>query len=174
MDLPPLNLLAVAPVAVAIGVGVAVLAARALLARHRDLGIGTLVAVDAGAAVLLRAPRFRLSGRPDAVRRLPDGRVVPIELKSRPTPPGGPSPSHRAQLAAYCLLLEEASGVPPPFGVLRYSDGGEFRIPWDRRARAELLALRDALDRPYDGHATPSRAKCARCPWRPVCDVRAT
>lgn len=156
-----------------VGLGLFAGAARALLARGHDRRLGALVAVDAGDAVLLRSPRYRLSGRPDMLRRGRDGRTIPIELKSRPTPPRGPPPSHRAQVAAYCLLVEEATGVSPPFGVLRYSDGGEFRVPWDRPARAELLRLRAELDRPYDGRATPSPAKCAGCPWRAVCDARA-
>jgi CRISPR-associated exonuclease Cas4 len=156
-------------------VGTVILAAavRALLRRRREAALGALVAVDAGAPVTLRSTRYRLSGRPDLVRRLPDGRRVPIELKSRPAPPAGPLPSHRVQVAVYCLLLEESTGVAPPFGVVRYGDGVEFRVRWDAAARANLLALRAELDRPYDGRATPAYAKCARCGWRAVCDARA-
>jgi CRISPR-associated exonuclease Cas4 len=173
MDLPPLNLLLIAVALIVVGLVVLIAAAQALLRRRGDGRLGALVSVDAGSAVLLRSSRYRLSGRPDILRRLPDGRVVPIELKSRPTPAGGPPRSHLAQVAAYCLLVEETTGVAPPYGVLRYSDGGEFKVPWGRVARAELLQLRAELDRPYDGRATPSVAKCARCPWRSVCDVRA-
>lgn len=156
-----------------LGAIVVAAAARALLARHRESALGTLVAVDAGAPMTMRSARYRISGRPDLVRRLPDGRRVPIELKSRPAPPAGPRPSHRIQVAVYCLLLEESTGVAPPFGVVRYGDGVEFRVPWNAAARAELLQLRAELDRPYDGRATPSAAKCARCGWRAACDVRA-
>jgi CRISPR-associated exonuclease Cas4 len=171
--LPSLNDVLLPAVVVVIGGVIAGLALRELLARRRDDRLGSLVAIDAGSAPLLRSTRYRLSGRPDVLRRLPDGRVVPGELKSRPTPNRGPPRSHLVQVAAYCLLVEETTGTSPPFGVLRYSDGGEFRIPWDRSARDELLRLRFELDRPYDGRATPSRAKCARCPWREVCDARA-
>ena len=171
MALPPLNVLG-AVAAAAVGLGLSAVALRGLLARRRDLRLGALVAIDAGAPVVLRSSRFRLSGRPDVLRRLADGRVVPVELKSRSTPAHGPLRSHLAQLAAYCLLIEEATGVAPPFGLLRYSDGGEFRVPWDEVARRELLATRFALDRPYDGRASPSRAKCAGCAWRAVCDAR--
>lgn len=80
--------------------------------------------------------------------------------------------SHRIQVAAYCLLIESATGRAPPYGVLRYSDGGEFRITWDAPARAELLELRAAMGRPYRGEATPSAARCSRCPWRTGCDAR--
>lgn len=168
-----MNLLLLAVVLIAVGVAALAGAARGLLALGRDRRLGALVAIDSGASVLLRSDRYRLSGRPDVLRRLPDGRMIPVELKSRSTPARGPPPSHIAQVRAYCLLVEEATGVAPPFGVLRYSDGGEFRVPWDRFARTELFALRAELDRPYDGRATPSRAKCAACPWSGVCDVRA-
>jgi CRISPR-associated exonuclease Cas4 len=172
MVLPSLTQLA-ALTLLLLGVVIVAAAVRALLARRRESALGSLVAVDAGAPMTMRSARYRISGRPDLVRRLPDGRRVPIELKSRPAPPAGPRPSHRVQVAVYCLLLEETTGVAPPFGVVRYGDGVEFRVPWNASARAELLRLRAQLDRPYDGRATPSAAKCARCGWRAGCDVRA-
>jgi CRISPR-associated exonuclease Cas4 len=146
-------------------------ALRALSERRRDNARGLLVAVDAGRPVTLRSDRYRLVGRPDELRRRRDGRVVPVELKSRSAPGNGPARSHAVQLWAYCLLVEEATGVPPPYGVLRYSDS-EFRLRWDAEARRELLAVRSEIDRPYDGRATPSRARCARCPWVTGCDAR--
>ncbi len=172
MDLPPLTTLVAAALALA-GLAVAVGAAYGLAARRRERARGELVAIDAGAPVTLRSERYRLTGRPDVLRRLPDGRVVPVELKSRPAPITGPSPSHRIQVAAYCLLVEETTGRAPPYGLLVYGDGAEFTVPWTPAARAELLRLRAAIDRPYDGRATPARAKCARCGWRGVCDARA-
>jgi len=157
------------------GGAVVLLAARALSLRHREARYGALVSVDAhpGAGPLLRSDRFRISGRPDELRRLPDGRLVPIEFKSRSSPRNGVPRSHRIQVAAYCLLVEETTGTAPPYGVVRYGDGGEVRIPWDRRTRDELLEVRAAVGRPYDGRATPSVARCTHCPWREVCDARA-
>ncbi len=155
-----------------VGLALALWALRALSQRRRDNRSGRLVAVDAGRPATLRSERYRLVGRPDELRRLSDGRLVPVELKSRSTPPRGPTPSHVVQVRAYCLLVEETAGVPPPYGILRYSDG-EFRVRWGDRARAELLAVRAELLAPYDGHATPSPARCARCPWVRVCDARA-
>ncbi|MGA8665164.1 MAG: PD-(D/E)XK nuclease family protein [Thermoplasmata archaeon] len=148
---------------------------RAVRVGRHEARAGALVSVDEGPgrAPLLRSERYGLAGRPDEVRRLKDGRHVPVELKSRTTPRGGPPRSHRVQVWAYCLLLEETTGVPPPFGILRYSDGGEFRLAWDRPARAELLALRADLLRPYDGRATPSVARCTHCRWREACDASA-
>ena len=119
---------------------------------------------------VLRSSRYRIAGRPDEIRVLPDGRWVPVELKSRSTPRRGPPASHRVQLAAYCLLVEETTGRPPPFGLLRYGDGGEFRLEWNPAIRDHLLDLRRALDVPYDGRARPSPGRCAGCAWRRSCD----
>ncbi len=163
----------VAAILLVVGAGLVLGAGSALARRRRDRVYGRLVAVDAGRPVVLRSERYRISGRPDVVRALPDGRPVPIELKSGPTPARGPYPSHRAQLFAYCLLLEETTGRSPPYGVLRYSDG-EVRLRWDAAARQELLALRLAVARPYDGRAAPSPAKCAGCEWAAGCDARAS
>jgi CRISPR-associated exonuclease Cas4 len=160
-----------------VGAGALVLlgALRVLRRAAAEARYGSLMAVDdgPGAGPLLRSERYRLVGRPDEVRRLPDGRFVPVEFKSRPAPNSGVPRSHRVQVAAYALLLEEASGRSPPYGVVRYGDGREFQVPWDRAARAELLQIREEMLRPYDGRATPTVARCARCPWRDVCDVRA-
>jgi CRISPR-associated exonuclease Cas4 len=174
VDLPSLTSPTVLAGLVALlGVALAAWALRALSERRQDRLRGRLVAVDAGQATTLRSERYRLVGRPDELRRLSDGRLVPIEFKSRTTPPRGPTPSHVVQVRAYCLLVEETTGVPPPYGILRYADG-EFRIGWDARARRELLSVRAELLAPYDGRATPSPARCARCPWVGVCDARAT
>ena len=166
----------VTPLVLGIAAGVAVLVLSALayrwLERARDRRYGRLLAVDGEAADHLVSYRYRLAGRPDEIRQLPDGRSIPIEWTRRAAPRRGPPLSHRIQVEAYCLLLEESTGRSPPFGVLRYSDGSEFRIPWDVRARAELLAVRAEVAQPYDGRATPSAARCRACPWVEVCDAR--
>lgn len=173
MDLPSVTTANEAALAFAlIGLALTVWALRALSARRRDRAWGSLVAVDAGRGVTLRSGRYRLVGRPDELRRRPDGRLVPVEIKSRTTPPRGPAPSHVVQVRAYCLLVEESTGRAPPYGILRYSDQ-EFRVGWDAEARRELLAVWEELERPYDGHATPSPGRCAHCPWVDVCDARA-
>lgn len=156
--------------AIALGIGLAALHRRAQGRVHGDL-----IAVDDGRRrdAPLVSHRYRLVGRPDSLRRLRDGRIVPIEIKSRASPPKGPPLSHVVQVWAYCLLVEETADVSPPYGVLRYSDGGEFRIDWGDDARRRLLDLRREVARPYDGRARPSPMRCARCRYRYGCDVRA-
>jgi len=144
----------------------------ALARRRQQRRAGRLLSADLPGrpGTLLRSPRLRLAGRPDELRVLRDGRWVPVEIKSRSTPRGGPPASHQVQLAAYCLLVEETTGRAPPFGVLRYGDGGEFRIEWTSELRQRILDLRRELAAPYDGRALPSPGRCSRCAWRMSCD----
>jgi CRISPR-associated exonuclease Cas4 len=141
----------------------------------RDRIHGELIAVDHGGRTdaPLVSHRYRLVGRPDSLRRTRSGRVIPIEIKSRTSPPNGPPLSHVVQVWAYCLLVEETTDGSPPYGVLRYSDGGEFRIDWGDDQRQRLLKLRRELARPYDGRARPSPMRCARCRYRFGCDASA-
>jgi CRISPR-associated exonuclease Cas4 len=159
------------PVALAaVGLGLAVAGVAPLRRRQGDRALGSLEAIDAGRARTLRSVRYRLAGRPDALRRAPDGSLVPVELKHRPAPRRSPYRSHRIQLLAYCLLVEEETGRAPPFGVLRYRDR-DVRLRWDRAARAELLSVLSEATAPYDGGADPSPGKCAGCRWAPGCDA---
>jgi CRISPR-associated exonuclease Cas4 len=155
-----------------VGLSVTAVCLRELALGRRDHRWGTLEAIDPGDPRRFASVRFRLTGRPDALRRRRDGALVPVEQKHRVAPLNGPFASHLVQLWAYCLLVEEAEGRPPPFGVLRYRDR-EFRIPWDGAARAQLLEIRRAAAAPYDGRANPSPARCRGCRWAPRCDVRA-
>ena len=76
---------------------------------------------------------------PDEMRRLPDGTIIPVEIKSCRSPRSGvPYPSHRVQVLAYCLLVEEETHQPPPYGILCYGDGREVRVAWDQAARYQL------------------------------------
>lgn len=122
---------------------------------------------------MMESARYRLRGRPDELRRDPDGRLVPAEIKSHAAPRGGPLPSHRAQLLAYCLLVEERFRAPPPYGILCYGDGTEFRVTWDARARVEVLAVLQRLGGLYMGEAEPSPGKCCHCRFACFCPAAA-
>ncbi len=153
-----------------LAVGVAV--RQGAVRRRRLWTIGRYRAVDTDGHGVLRSDRHRLVGRPDAIRERPDGRLIPVEYKSRSSPAAVPW-SHEVQVWAYCLLVEEAFGRSPPFGIVAYSDGVEWQIPWDGAARDGLGHLLEEVRRPYAGQARASRARCAACPYRPVCSARA-
>lgn len=136
---------------------------------------GALLAADDGRAapVDLVSDRLGLVGRPDEIRRLRDGRPVPVEIKSRTAPASGVFPSHRVQVEAYCALLESRDGRPPSYGVVVYRGGVQRIVPWNSEARNEVIRLLVAIRAPYDGRATPSPGKCRGCRWRDGCDARA-
>lgn len=163
------------PVAAVVGVALVVTGGWALARIFLSRWSGALVAADDG-----RLPRQDLSsdalglvGRPDEIWRQPDGRLVPVEIKSREAPESGVFASHRVQVEAYCLLLERTSGRTPPYGVVVYSGGVRRIVRWNGQARQEVLGLLASVRSPYDGRATPSPAKCRGCRWRPGCDARA-
>ncbi|HEX7312324.1 MAG TPA: PD-(D/E)XK nuclease family protein [Pyrinomonadaceae bacterium] len=120
---------------------------------------------------------LELVGRPDYLIEA-EGGVVPVEVKSTACPPGGrPYDSHLAQLAAYCLLVEDVLGATVPYGLVKYRDQ-EVRVEYTDEMRERALALiddmkEDMYDYSVEGrevhrsHDEPRR--CAGCSLRDVC-----
>ncbi|MCI4331553.1 MAG: PD-(D/E)XK nuclease family protein [Thermoplasmata archaeon] len=156
------------------GASIFLIASWVLWTLHSERRYGALVQVDRGSgrSPPLRSTRWRLSGTPDELRQQRDGTIVPVEWKRRSAPRSGPFLSHRVQVWAYCLLVEETFGRAPAFGVLRYGDGVEFRVPWDRESYRALASLRRSISAPYRGEATPSVGRCRGCAFRHACDAR--
>ena len=82
--------------------------------RRSGLPQGRLVYADTGRWSEVSRPyfsqRYRLTGKPDYLVETGDG-LVPVEVKHGAAPVGGqPYDSHVMQLAAYCLLVEDAHG----------------------------------------------------------------
>jgi len=152
-----------------------------LRARHlhqrSGLPSGQLLYTDTGAWGQPERPlfsaRYQLAGKPDYLIR-EGGQVIPVEVKSSPRP-SAPYPSHRLQLAAYCLLVEDEYGQAPPYGLIKYRDG-TFTVDYTPQLRSQLLAtlaemrsLLNADDVPPN-HASPSR--CQHCGYRTRCGRR--
>lgn len=147
----------------------AVLAGRTL---HEELSDGE------SRSFLLSSERLGIVGRVDAVRHR-EGGWVPIEHKrgrARRGPGNEPEAwdSDRVQVAAYAMLLEEATGAPVHEGRVRYhSEGVTVRVPIDEEVRQEVLravararVLRASTTRPP---VTPHERLCLRCSLAPVC-----
>ena len=149
-------------------IAVAIALAAASVVLFRRFGIAGHVVASDGAvgrpARIMRSAHYGISGKPDYLIE-EHGRIVPVELKPSRR---GTSPWLRdvVQLAAYCLLLEEAEPRFAGYGYLRYA-GRTFRIDFTESLRAQLLhtiaMLRaDLTARDVSpNHDDPRR--CARC-----------
>jgi CRISPR-associated exonuclease Cas4 len=98
---------------------------------------------------------------------------VPVEAKSAAVPPDGrPRDSHVAQLAAYCLLVEDVLGATVPYGLIKYRDR-EVRVEYTPELKEHALALIDEMndaafaEEVHRSHEDPRR--CAGCSLRDVC-----
>jgi CRISPR-associated exonuclease Cas4 len=168
-----------------LAIGLLLLWASAHLTRRAGLASGRVIYSDTQSwqesPEPLYAPEVNLTGKPDYLVR--KGRaVLPVEVKTGSAPPQ-PYHSHVLQLAAYCLLIEAAYGVRPPYGLIHYADR-TFAVHYTPRLQQELLDtlewmrqdLRDsregrkesaAVDRSHDD---PSR--CGACGYAAHCDQR--
>jgi CRISPR-associated exonuclease Cas4 len=146
---------------------------------HKQTGLprGRVIYADTGAWNRCERPlfsrRYLLTGKPDYL--VDDGRTrVPVEVKSTFCP-SSPYRSHVLQLAAYCLLVEEEYGQPPPYGIIRYHDR-TYAVEYTAQLRAELLSVlaemrQDlAADDVGPSHASPNR--CRSCGYREECEER--
>lgn len=170
--------------------------ARALAARESrrsGLPAGSLLYSDTGRPVGRVAPTevgregrrrerpliseaLGLVGRPDYLIES-EGQVVPVEVKSTACPPGGrPYESHVAQLAAYCLLVEDVLGAAVPYGLIKYRDR-ELRVEYTRELRERALALIEEMKEEARAAASGAEVhrshedtrRCAGCSLRDVC-----
>jgi CRISPR-associated exonuclease Cas4 len=147
-----------------------------LARRHTGLPTGEVIYSDTGGWSRVERPLFstalQLSGKPDYLVRQ-RGAIIPVEVKSGQTPPGGPHPGHRYQLAAYCALVTEAYGRRPEYGLIQYADR-TLTVPYTRQLENELRALLDDMRadaRTGDvARSHDSPARCRACGFFEVCD----
>ena len=156
--------------------GLVILAWLGALAHARATGIplgARLVAVDQRGwqtpARSYTSTRLGLSGRPDYIVAQ-RGRLIPVEAK--PGRRGRPRPWDVVQLGVYLLVIEDAEGRRPPYGVLAYRDGG-WRIANTRRLRQEVLttAAQVRAARQAGAVARPPQqpARCRACGYYDRC-----
>lgn len=76
-------------------------------------------------------------------------------------------------MLAYCLLIEESAGKPPPYGLLRYS-ADTFRVDYNTETRAYLVSVIDEMReaaQQLDVHRSHEVAgRCRACAYRAVCE----
>jgi CRISPR-associated exonuclease Cas4 len=158
-----------------LALGALALVRSARLRELHGLPEGKVVYSDTGATEIpprpLYSPRYGLTGKPDYLLATRQG-LVPVEVK--PTRDDRePRESHLMQVLAYCLLLEESEGKPPPYGLLRYRND-TFKVDYNDDTRAHVIAvlqeMRDALARgeAHRSHNQPGR--CRACAYLSLCD----
>lgn len=115
--------------------------------------------------------RYRLKGKPDHIICTRDG-FVPVEKKSKSWRGQEPLPGDRAQVLAYCLLVEENKGLPVNRGLLKYANS-EFVITFGDRERQEIIGLlaemNEARSAAHVGRGHSRVQKCQRCGMRAAC-----
>jgi CRISPR/Cas system-associated exonuclease Cas4 (RecB family) len=133
--------------------------------------LGAVVYDDAGRTrpeEALVSHKYGLVGKPDYIVQ-GTTEIFPVEVKSRSCGPAGPYDSEKAQLSAYCLLVEEMTGRTVRFGVIEFCNR-QVRIPFGDRERAEIQEVLDEIRRAR-GVAEVARShnhaqRCKRCGFR--------
>ena len=121
----------------------------------------------------LYSARYGLAGRPDRV--FDDGGMpIPEEWKSARRV----YDSHRAQMAVYFILLEEETGVRPPYGVIVTGDGKREIVRNTEELRAWVIKVADQVRAAHGQvdeiiQVSQPPAKCRGCGVREACGQRA-
>ena len=145
-------------------------------AKRKELGLkGTVVYQDAGLkSQVFRSQRHHLKGKPDLLIKV-EGVIIPVDKK--PGKKRKPYPGQAAQLAAYCLLVHEDTGVRPPYGIIRYDDG-DFIQPYTDAVERRLLEVVEEMRAVKAGAAAhrnhQSINKCKKCGFRASCEEKLT
>jgi CRISPR-associated protein Cas4 len=123
--------------------------------------------------VVLYSDGHGISGKPDRVVHTTHG-PAPVDVKKCYCPRNGrPYDGHFAQVAVYCLLLEEQFRSRVHEGVIDYIDQS-VTVPFDDELRTWILGiihevreskLRNAIPRRSHTH----RGKCNSCGFRQHC-----
>ncbi len=119
----------------------------------------------------LFSAEYQLTGKPDYLVK--DGReTIPIEIKSTYLQGDDPYDSHKLQLAAYCLLIEDTTGKRPSYGILKYANA-TLRLPYTKALRKELLytldQIHDARDARNISRSHDDPGRCRNCGYVQDC-----
>src|SRR3989344_4431069 len=142
--------------------------------RLEDVNLSMLDAYRRSSAFIrVESETLRLKGIIDQVH-VYNGEYVPFELKTGRAPNDGVWPSHRVQLAAYSLLLQEHFKKPIKEGFVVYLDTKEKRHiavnPYMKEEVTQIvndiLALLESRELPDFCH---NENKCRKCGLKSTC-----
>ncbi len=106
--------------------------------------------------------------------RIYDERIVPVEIKTGKCPKEGVWPSHKIQLIAYALLLEEELKLKVNEGWVYYIDEKEKRqIPINPFMKLEIVELIKKAKETITSDTIPgfekNQNKCVACGLKEIC-----
>jgi CRISPR-associated exonuclease Cas4 len=131
---------------------------------------GKIEYIDVDDSKSFKSEKYGLVGKPDYVIKLGEN-VIPVEEKKGRSP-RGPLFSHILQIAAYCILIEEASGRPPPYGLLKYP-AHDHEIEYNEDLKKLLIQKLAEMRKTMvtgEAHRNHNRpGKCRYCSRRDVC-----
>lgn len=111
--------------------------------------------------------QYGVTGKPDYIIER-DGVKIPVLVKGGKAG-SAPHDSHMAEVVVYCLLIEEATSVAPPYGVIRY-DNTTFEIDYDdemydmlMEVLAEMHEERQHLEGTPPDRSHPIERRCYAC-----------
>ena len=121
----------------------------------------------------IESDELRLKGIVDQVH-VYDNEYVPFELKTGRTPNDGVWPSHRIQIAAYSLLLQEKFNKEIKEGFVVYLDTKEKRhIAFNPYMKQEVKQIVDEIIELLESKELPdfcdNQNKCRKCGLKATC-----
>ena len=121
----------------------------------------------------MESDALQLKGVVDRIEVYESG-YVPVELKTGKMPKEGVWPSHRIQVAAYALLIEEKYNTKVNEGFIRYLDSNETRhIALNPFMKEEIKSVVTEIIELLETHNPPAhcsnRNKCTNCGLRNTC-----
>jgi CRISPR-associated exonuclease Cas4 len=121
----------------------------------------------------LYSPKFQLAGKPDYLIWRGNA-IIPVEVKTGRTPQV-PYDSHIIQLAAYCLLVDQAYGKRPSHGIIKYPKRS-YSVDYTSRLENELHQLlwqiRDHRHKRLIPRSHEFVGRCNGCGFRDTCDQK--
>jgi CRISPR-associated exonuclease Cas4 len=121
--------------------------------------------------LVLRSALYALSGKLDLAVVTSDGAYRPVDFKWTE---GAPARNHRAQVAAYAMLLEDVKGGTPDRGfVVTLPSQEVYDVDVNRQLREDvtrcLVEIRDMIAHQKMPGRADSRNKCDKCEFRNYC-----
>ncbi|MBI2650374.1 CRISPR-associated protein Cas4 [Candidatus Woesearchaeota archaeon] len=121
----------------------------------------------------IESDELKLKGIIDQVH-VYDNEYVPFELKTGRTPQDGVWPSHRIQIAAYSLLLQEKFNKPIKEGFVVYLDTKEKRhIAFNPYMKQEVKQIVNEIIELLESRELPdfcnNENKCRKCGLKQTC-----